>query len=262
MAKKSLSVVEIPSGEILEPAHDMRLGFDPDRLLELVESIRELGLLNPITVKKVDAGFEVVAGNRRFAAIKKLKWKTVPCIVFPKDGLDAEVAKMHENSVREAVNITEEANFLLDLANAYKLNGKQLAAKIGRTESYVSDRLKLLKGPPQVADAVAKGELSFSAARELLKIRDENVQREYIAHAIRSGVNDATAKQWRVDANAAADAGQPAPAEPGAVVKDSVQEVRVQCALTGKTYRIDRTMVVRVHIESWNELLAEIAKPE
>lgn len=238
----------------------MRLGFSPESLDELVASIKEVGLLNPITVKKIEAGYEVVAGNRRFAALRRLKWKEIPAIVFPKDGLDAEVAKLHENSVREAVNVVDEANFLLDLASAYKLNGKQLATKIGRTESYVSDRLRLLKAPPELSDAVAKGELSFSAARELTKIRDENVQREYIAHAIRSGVNDSTAAQWRKDANNAQDAGQAAPAEPVAGVSDSVPEIRVQCALTGKSYRIDRTMVVRVHIDSWNELVAETLK--
>lgn len=249
-------------GELLAPEHDMRLGHDPDSIKELAESIKDLGLLNPVTVKKVENGYEVVAGNRRLAALKKLKWRAVPCIVFPRDGLDAEVAKLHENSVRESVNVVDEANFLLDLATAYKLTGKALAAKIGRTESYVSDRLRLLKAPPELSNAVAKGELSFSAARELLKVRDPDVQREYISHAIRSGVNDTTAAQWRKDANAATDAGQTPPAEPGSPGKESVQELRVQCALTGKTMRIDRTMVIRVGIDPWNELLAELAKKE
>lgn len=254
-----MSVVEVPVGEIVEPAVDMRGGRSAAALDELVESIKELGLLNPITVKKAAEGYEVVAGNRRLAAMKRLKWRAIPAIVFPRDGIDAEIAKLHENQVREAVNVVDEANFLLDLASAYKLNGKSLAAKIGRTESYVSDRLRLLKAPQELSNAVAKGELSFSAARELTKIRDSNVQREYISHAIRAGVNDSTAMQWRKDANAAQDAGEAAPSEPVSGVKDSVAEVRVQCALTGNTYRIDRTMVVRVHIDTWNELLAGAA---
>lgn len=260
---EKLTVKMIPVEQVNQPVIDMRGDTGGWDLVELTESIRQVGLINPIRVKPAGDNYEVVAGARRLRAITQLGWERIAAIVFPRNGLSAELAKMHENLVRQSVSPLEEAQYLQDLATAYKLNGQQLASKINRTASYVSERLALLKAPAQLREAVAQGALSFSAARELARIRNQDVRDSYINHAIRSGINDTTARQWRMDANAAERAGEQATTNPGSPKHDNVETIRVQCALTGKTVAIENTVLVRIHKPAWEAILADMqdAKP-
>jgi ParB family chromosome partitioning protein len=252
-----ITVRSIPLEKIAGPTIDMRSENARGRIEDLRDSIALVGLINPILVKKTDDGYEVVAGHRRLRACSELRWQKIPAIVFPRDGMNAELAKLAENQVRESVSPVEEAEFLQAIASAYKLNGQQLAKRINRTASYVSERLALLKAPEALRAAVTSGELSFSSARELSRIRDQQTREVYIDHAIRSGVNDTTAKQWRMDANRASDAGASAQAPGGSQPADNVQRIRVQCALTGQTVAIEHTVLVRISTPVWNTVLTE-----
>jgi ParB family chromosome partitioning protein len=263
MAKKAskLDVLNISLSEIAEPELDMRSQNAGQSINDLIESMGSIGLINPILVRPTADGYEVIAGARRMRAAGQLNWKTIPAIVYPGKGMDAELAKMAENQIREAVSPIDEAEFLQGLATAYKLTGKQLATKINRAESYVSERLALLRAPIELRRAVADGQLSFSSARELSRIKNEAVRQTYISHAITTGINDATAKQWRLDANAAEKQGTEAPDPQSSPQKDNVQAIKVQCALTGKTVRIENSVLVRICKTAWEEILASMSEP-
>ena len=255
-AKENPEVQPIPTAAIALPTLDMRAPGDATNVDDLIHSIKEIGLLQPIIVKQLAEGYEVIAGARRLRAFISLRKPTIPAIVLPLDGMAAELAKMHENQVRRDVSPVEEAEFLAGLQKAYKLTGKALAKKIDRTESYVSERLALLNSPQELRDAISAGQLSFSAARELCRIKSPQVRESYIDAAIRSGINDATAKQWRLDANTANKAGEAAPEPDPDRPHEKPIAIKVQCALTGKHLSIERTMIVRVAIDAWNDLIA------
>jgi ParB family chromosome partitioning protein len=252
------TMTEIPTDKLVEPKVDMRTALTRTDVSDLMESINQIGLLNPVLVKKVKDGFEVLAGARRFRACRRLGWKKIPCIVFPEAGLGGEIAKMHENQVRREISPLEEAEFLALLQTEYKLNGKQLAKKIARAESYVSERLALLNAPEELRAAIAKGDVSFSAARELMRIRDESVRASWINHAITMGINDTTAKQWRMDANAATDRGAVSDEPPAPGEKTKPVSMKVECALTGKVVAIEHTLLIRVAKSAWESLIEDL----
>jgi len=255
---KPVSVVQVPLSKLSLPTVDMRSATDGDNVTDLIDSIRQIGIISPILVKVTKEGYEVVAGARRTRAVSQLGWDKIPAIVFPAAGIAAEVAKMHENAVRSSVSPVDEAEFLSNLATVYKLNGKELASKIGRAESYVSERLTLLKAPDELLQAVKSGELSFSSARELQRIKDPSIQASYIGIAVQSGINDTTAKQWRLDANRASNEGVP-PIDPGDLQPAAnVQRIKVQCALTGRTVDIEKTVLIRVCNVAWETLKADM----
>lgn len=236
------------------PALDMRSHSSGTSVEDLVESIKALGLLQPIVVKKVAKRYEVLAGARRYRAVTAMQWKEVPAIVFPASGMDGELAKLHENQVRRDVNPVEECAFLDLLMREYKLTGKALAKKIGRAESYVSERLALLDAPEELRQAIQSGGISFSAARELLRIKSPNVRASWINHALTSGINDATARQWRIDANQATDTSPVDETRPPSAQPQPGHSLKVQCALTGDLVAMEHTLLIRVAKSAWEKL--------
>lgn len=202
---KAASYVEIPISLIVPPVIAMRGDGVQDDVSELCESISRYGLINGITVKKAGDKFEIVAGHRRYAACKKLKMKTITAKVEYGDGLKTELIKIHENIVRQDVSIVEESAYLKAIMEKLGINQTKLAALIGRSPAYVTDRLKVNSWDDELREAVQSGEIAFSAARELATVKNNEVRAELVGHARKSGVSPAVAKQWSEDANSAAD---------------------------------------------------------
>src|ERR687898_1395444 len=144
---------------------------------ELSRSIKKHGLLQPIIIRPINRGFEIVAGHRRFQACKILRWKTIPAMVKDVSDKDAFEIQLVENIQRKTLDPIEEAQAFKLYVRDYGWGGiTYLAETIMKSEQYVSSRIQLLKLPQNVIDKVKSGELKVSHAFELLSLEGKSLE--------------------------------------------------------------------------------------
>lgn len=178
-------VIDIPIDELKENPYQPRKTFDEQKIDELAQSISEHGVLQPIIVKKSEIGYYLVAGERRLRACKKLGRKTIPGIVRElSDQTMAEVALM-ENLQREDLSILEEAMAYQTLINKYSITQTEIASRIGKSRSHVTNALRLLNLPKEVQEMIRQGEIEFGHAKVIAGLQDETLIIE-LANKIKS----------------------------------------------------------------------------
>lgn len=167
-------VVQVNLSELRSNPYQPRKVFDAEKLDELTASIREYGVIEPIIVKKSIKGFEIVAGERRSLAARKAGLETIPAIV--RDFSDDEMMSIAilENIQREDLNIIEEALAYKNMIEAMHLTQDELAKKVGKSRSHITNILGILKLPKIVQDKVLANEISMGHARALSKLEDDN----------------------------------------------------------------------------------------
>jgi ParB family chromosome partitioning protein len=146
--------------------------------MELAESIKEVGIIQPLTVKKVPNGYEIIAGERRWRAARLAGLTTVPVIVKKFTELEALEAALIENLQRVDLNPMEEAQTYKRFSTEFNLSQEEIAAKVGKSRSVVANAMRLLNLDSRVQDFVREGRLSNGHARTVLGIADENKQYE------------------------------------------------------------------------------------
>lgn len=191
----------IPLDRIKDPERPLRSNLTPESVDELVFSIKEVGLIQPLVVVEVGESYEVIAGHRRLMACELAGLTEAPCIVTVSSGLEKEVLKMHENIAREDINPIDWATQLDYLKTEYKVPNAKLAEMLGFSEAWVSQHLEILKYPPEILEQIKDGKIAFSSARELAQITDPVKRKVYTNAAVTSGVTPAQAANWRREAN-------------------------------------------------------------
>lgn len=189
----------IPTDQIRIPENALRGEVTAESVQQLAQSIKDIGLINPVTVKKIEHGWEVVAGHRRLTAVRHLGHKEVRCCIIAGNTLEAETIKAAENIQRKQLDVVEEAIMVADMSNRFHLSQAELGAQLHKSQSWVADRIALISYPDVLLAAVKEGRVSFSVARELAKIRDAEDLGYYLNYAEDSGVNPATARKWAQD---------------------------------------------------------------
>lgn len=175
---------EIPTDQITPNPRQPRQVFDEDAHAELVHSIRELGLLQPIVVRQIaPERFELVMGERRWRACRDVGLLTIPSIVRATEDDQLLLEALLENLHRAQLNPLEEAAAYDQLLRDFACTHEQLADRIGRSRSQVTNTMRLLRLPPAVQRRVAAGVLSAGHARALLSVDDPG-QQEQLAHRI------------------------------------------------------------------------------
>ena len=145
-----------------------------ENIEELSISIRQKGLLQPILVRTVEGYFEIVAGNRRFQACKTLGWKKIACHVLELDNKQAFEVSLVENMQRKTLSALDEASAFKAYVSDYGWGGvSELASRIGKSVSYITKRIKLLKLPNDVLETITSHTLDTSVAEELFSIKDK-----------------------------------------------------------------------------------------
>lgn len=167
-------VVEIDLSMITPNPFQPRKHFDQKALKELSESIRMNGVLQPIIVKKIANGYLLVAGERRVRASELAGFKTIPAIVRDYNNQYLAELALLENIQREDLTIVEEAKAYKNVIEALDLTHLELAHKIGKSRSYVSNALGILSLPQEVIDEINEGNISMGHARSLSKLKDNN----------------------------------------------------------------------------------------
>lgn len=155
------------------------LRTDLGGLDELMASISKVGLLQPIVIRPVEGGYEVVAGNRRFEACRRLGWIKIPCHIVELDDKEAFEVSLVENVQRNMLNPVEEADAFKRYVTDYGWGGvSELARRIGKSQVYVSKRIRLLSLPKEVRDEIERQHISPSVGEELLSLDNESQQLE------------------------------------------------------------------------------------
>lgn len=174
-AKINDQIVEINLSELRANPYQPRKNFDEEALNELASSIKEHGVFQPIIVKKSIKGYEIIAGERRFRASKLAGLETIPAIV--KDFSDEEMMQIAllENLQRENLTSIEEAKAYKSIIESMNITQDELAKKVGKSRSHVTNILGLLKLPASVQDMVLYNKLSMGHARVLSKLDDPKI---------------------------------------------------------------------------------------
>jgi ParB family chromosome partitioning protein len=167
---------EVPTNRILPNPAQPRLSYEEESLVELADSIREHGVLQPILVRPVGSQFELIAGERRWRASRMAQRDSIPAIVVEFDDETALEVSIIENLQREDVSPLEEAAMFRKMTDlGYTL--RQLAQKIGKDKGYVENRIRLAEAPPEIRELVSLRKDTLSHAYELMKVRDERTRR-------------------------------------------------------------------------------------
>jgi ParB family chromosome partitioning protein len=172
----SEAVTFIPTNIIVPNPHQPRKIFSNDELAELAASIREYGVINPIIVRYNGEMYEIVAGERRLRASKLAGLREIPAIVREVSGKDSAVIALIENLQRENLNYFEEAEGFSKLIFEYSLTQEQLAKQVGKSQSAIANKLRLLKLPDSVKAVLGEFGLTERHARALLRLGDEKSQ--------------------------------------------------------------------------------------
>ena len=174
--------------EIVRNPNQPRRYFDPEAIATLAESIRQYGVLNPLTVRRTgNGGYELVAGERRLRAARVAGLTDVPCLLINADGEDSSVIALVENLQRRDLDFFEEANGFKRLIDQFGLTQEEAARKVGKTQSAVANKLRLLRSQ-QNMELIRRNNLTERHARALLRLSEEadriNVTNYIIEHEL------------------------------------------------------------------------------
>lgn len=189
MGKRGImKLLNLKIDKIVTNSNQPRKYFDNGKMSELKDSIKNSGLLQPITVRKISNGkYEIVAGERRYRACRELGMESIPVIEMNVGDARGYELSVLENIQRENLNPIEEAESYLMLMEVYGYTQEKLSEKLGKTRSSVSNKMRILKLPASVKEMVKKGEISYGHARTLLSLSDEKKIEEVAKEIINKG---------------------------------------------------------------------------
>ncbi|MEC0330610.1 ParB/RepB/Spo0J family partition protein [Paenibacillus macerans] len=165
-------VIEIPLNQLRANPYQPRKSFDEEAIRELAESIRQHGVIQPIIVRSVLKGYEIIAGERRFRASQFCGNTTIPAVVRTFSDQQVMEIALIENLQRENLNAMEIAVAYQGLMDQFQLTQEELSLKVGKSRSHIANFLRLLTLPDEVKDYVSRGTLSMGHARALVGLKD------------------------------------------------------------------------------------------
>lgn len=168
-------VLEITLSQLRPNPYQPRKHFDDDSINDLAASIKEHGVIQPIIVRQVLKGYEIIAGERRWRASQKSGRATIPAVV--RNFTDQQVMEIAliENVQREDLNAMEVAIAYQNLVDTFSLTQEELSAKVGKSRSHIANFLRLLQLPAKIKDYVSRGTLSMGHARAIVGMKDEKM---------------------------------------------------------------------------------------
>ena len=182
-----------------DPEQPMRTELTPAPVEDLVMSIKQVGVIEPLVVKPTKGRYEVIAGHRRLYACRLARIPEVPCYVRQANNEQTEMLKIHENLYRLDIRPADEAKHFSHLIDKQKMTPTKIAQLISKSVSYVTDRLSILEYPDFLRSAMDEGKISFSVAREFAKFDDLKQMRTAVYYAMRGGMTQEMARKWVQD---------------------------------------------------------------
>ena len=186
--------------EIIPNRSQPRKHFDESRLQELAESIKEKGILEPLIVRKVEQGYELIVGERRWRAAQKAGLTEVPVLVKEIQSREALELSLIENLQREDLNPIEEAEAFKRLTEEFNTSQEELATRIGKDRSTITNALRLLRLPFEVRSQLLQNRITAGHARAILSLETKEKQKELCSLIIKKGLSvreaETIAKRW------------------------------------------------------------------
>ncbi len=189
-------VVFLPARAIRPNPAQPRKIFQQQALEDLAESIRQHGILQPLSVRRVGTSYELIAGERRLRAAQLAGLSEIPCIVMTMDEKESGMAAMIENLQRQDLDFIEEARGISYLMEKWNISQEQTARILGKSQSAVANKLRILRHSPQVLEALRQGELTERHARALLKLPTEAQKLSVIATVVQLGMSVTRTEQY------------------------------------------------------------------
>jgi ParB family chromosome partitioning protein len=177
-------VLELSVHSIRPNPNQPRKNFSQAELDELAQSIAQLGVIQPLSVRRVRNGWELIAGERRLRAAKLAGLSTVPCVEITADNATSSLMALVENIQRKDLDFLDEAQALRRLIDTYHLSQEEAAAKVGKSQSAVANKLRLLKLPEDVLDSLRSAGCSERHARALLRLDSPELQRKAAQYVV------------------------------------------------------------------------------
>jgi ParB family chromosome partitioning protein len=182
-------IVKIKIDKVIPNIYQPRKYFNEEAIEELSQSIKQFGIIQPLTVRKMGEVFELVAGERRLRAAKLANLETVPCnIVDITDSESAQIALL-ENLQREDLNYIEEAEAYYNLISDHNFTQDELAKRMGKKQSTIANKLRLLKLSPEIREICLKNKLTERHSRALLTVPNKELQLIIVQKVIKEGLN-------------------------------------------------------------------------
>ena len=189
-------IVYLRTGDIYPNPVQPRKQFDSGALEELSLSIKNYGILNPLTVRCRGGRYELVAGERRLRAAKLAGLDEVPCIMLDVNMEDASLIALIENLQRRDLDFIEEATGISQLIRMFGMSQEEAARRLGKSQSAVANKLRLLRLPSDVLDALRANGLTERHGRALLRLPDANAQRAALQYIIDNGLTVAATDEY------------------------------------------------------------------
>lgn len=171
-------VIEIPLKELRPNPYQPRKTFNEDSIGELAQSIKEHGVIQPIIVRTVLRGYEIIAGERRFRASQQCGLEKIPAVVRKFTDQQVMEIALIENVQREDLNAIEIANAYQGLVEQFQFTQEELSVKVGKSRSHIANFLRLLQLPEEVKQHVSRGTLSMGHARAIVGVKDDKTKKE------------------------------------------------------------------------------------
>ena len=189
-------VVFLPAQSIQPNPAQPRKVFAAGALDELADSIRQHGILQPLSVRRRDNVYELISGERRLRAAQLAGVTDIPCILMRMDDLESGMAALVENLQRQDLDFIEEAQGIRSLLDRFDMSQEQAARLLGRSQSAVANKLRLLRHTPAVLEALREAELTERHARALLRLPDEPAALAAIKEIVRQNMSVARTERY------------------------------------------------------------------
>ena len=189
-------VVFLPAKSILPNPFQPRKIFPEEQLTELTDSIRRHGILQPLSVRRCGTHYELIAGERRLRAGILAGLGEIPCIVMQMSEAESAMAALVENLQRQDLDFIEEAQGIDLLLREFNMSQEQVAKLLGKSQSGVANKLRLLRHSPKVLEALRQAELTERHARALLKLTTDHQKLQAIGTISRQNMSVARAEQY------------------------------------------------------------------
>ena len=189
-------VVFLPARSIRpNPAQPRRI-FEEEALQELTDSVRQHGVIQPLSVRRVGGSYELIAGERRLRAAQAAGLGEIPCIVMTMDDAESGLVALVENLQRQDLDFLEEAMGISRLIRTQNLSQEQAARMLGKSQSAIANKLRLLRHSPQVLSAIRQGNLTERHARALLRLGSEPAKLKAIDTIVALGMSVSRTEQY------------------------------------------------------------------
>ncbi len=196
-------LAELPVDQIHANPRQPRRRFEPDAATGLAASVRAQGLLQPIVVRpRSEGGWELIAGERRWRAAKDAGLSNLPALIRTADDRDSLLLSLVENVAREQLSAVEEARAYAVLLDEFGLSLGEVAERVGKAKSTVSNRVRLLELPEDVLWMLARGDLTERHARAVLAVPDREGQKKLAKRIVEQGLSARAAERAAQDAGA------------------------------------------------------------